>query len=99
MRAWCSATGCPRLDKWRKKVGFADLRDLLRPVADAPVDQLSVEFRRCIGEIAHKKGVLFLAALAFFAACDAAARAAEQRKRARSGGGGGKGECRGCVVF
>ncbi len=80
----------PTLGRVAEERRFALLHELLLPVVDTPVDQLSPGVRGLL----QKRGGRDLELLVetFFSACDAAVRSAEQRKRAREGGDGDEDE-------
>jgi hypothetical protein len=68
----------PTLGLVAEEQDFAPLRDLLRPVAGRPVNQLGEELRAAL----KKRGGddLELLLLSFFAACDALAREVETKR-------------------
>jgi hypothetical protein len=80
----------PTLGEVAKEEDFAPLRELLKPVAKRPVDQLGADLRGLLLKRGGQDHELLLGS--FFGACDAAVRSAEERKRARIGEGDKAGE-------
>ncbi len=72
----------PTLGQVAVEEDFAPLRELLKTVANRPVDQLGADLRGWVKEEALRLDC-YPVALAFFGACEAAVRSAEERKRAR----------------
>lgn len=79
----------PTLGLVAEDARFAPLRELLQPVAEAPVTELSEELRGLLRRKAGERLDLLLAS--FFAACDLRAREME-RKRAHLAAGESQGE-------